>query len=114
VRPAKLAARVEVSALIRRIEGEGGHGVVLARGDGESGAILMLLAERGVPAMLLERVLVPSGDYRWQRTGPRDVGNSDALAAYIQRRQNFDRDLWVVELDIAGVDRFADEMISAG
>ncbi len=114
MRSAKLAARVEVSALIRRIEGEGGHGMVLARGDGESGAILMLLAERGVPTMLLERVLVPSGDYRWQRTGPRDLGNHEALTTYIQRRRSFDSDLWVVELDIAGVERFADEMISTG
>ena len=114
MRAPKLAARVEVSALIRRIEGEGGHAAVLARGDGESGAILMLLAERGVPAMLIERVLVPSGDYRWQRTGPRDLGNPEALATYIQRRRSFDSDLWVVELDIAGVERFADEMISAG
>lgn len=114
MRAPKLAARVEVSALIRRIEGEGGHGVVLARGDAESGAILMLLAERGVPAMLLERLLGPSGDYRWQRTGPLDLGNPEALTTYIQRRQSFDSDLWVVELDIAGVERFADEMISAG
>ncbi len=88
--------------------------MVLARGDAESGAILLLLAERGAPLLLLERMLVPSGDYRWQRTGPRDFGNPEALATYIQRRQSFDSDLWVVELDIAGVERFADEMISAG
>lgn len=110
----RLATRVEVSALIRRIEGQGGHGMVLVKGDAESGAILLLLAERGTPATLLERVLVPSGDYRWQRTGPRDLGNQEAFTSYIQRRQSFDDDLWVVELDIAGVERFADEMISAG
>ncbi len=110
----RLAARVEVSALIRRVEGEGGHGMVLARGDAEAGAILLLLAERGTPLLLLERVLVPSGDYRWQRTGPRDLGNPEALTTYIKRRNSFDSDLWVVELDIAGAERFADEMISAG
>lgn len=110
----RLATRVEVSALIRRIEGQGGHGMVLAHGDAEAGAILLLLAERGRPVLLLERVLVPSGDYRWQRTGPPEAGNPDALDAYIQRRRGFDSDLWVVELDIAGAERFADEMISAG
>jgi hypothetical protein len=110
----RLAARVEVSALIRRIEGQGGHGTVLARGDAEGGAILLMLMERGVPKTLVERVLGPTGDYRWQRTGPQDSVIPDHFDNYIQRRRGFDSDLWVVELDIAGVERFADEMISTG
>ena len=111
---ARLAARVEVSALIRRVEGEGGHAAVLRRGDAEAGAILLLMAERGVPKMLMERIVDPKGDYRWSPTGPHDLTNSEQLSGYIERRRRSDSDLWVVELDIAGVERFAAGMISAG
>jgi hypothetical protein len=110
----RLAARIEVSALIRRIEGQGGHGIVIARGDPDGGSILLLLAERGVPKTLLERVLGPDGAYRWQRTGPQDSVIPCHFDNYIQRRRGFDSDLWVVELDTAGVERFADEMIAVG
>jgi len=111
---ARLAARVEVSALIRRIEGEGGHAAVLKRGDAEAGAILLLLAERGVPKMLMERIVDPKGDYRWSPTGPHDLTENAELSGYIERRRKFDSDLWVVELDIADVERFAAAMISTG
>ncbi|WP_019834193.1 DUF1491 family protein [Sphingomonas sp. PR090111-T3T-6A] len=111
---ARLAARVEVSALIRRVEGEGGHAAVLRRGDPEAGAILLLLAERGAPKMLLERLLDPKGDYRWSPTGPHDLTKKEELSGYIERRRRFDSDLWIVELDVAGVERFAAGMISTG
>jgi hypothetical protein len=110
----RLAARIEVSALIRRVEGQGGHGMVLAKGDPEAGAILLILADRGTPSMVLERALDVTGAYRWQRTGPQDIEGLQALNTYIQRRRGFDSDLWVVELDIAGVERFGAEMIAMG
>jgi hypothetical protein len=110
----RLASRIEVSALLRRIEGQGGTGVVVAKGDGEAGAILLLLAERGVPKTLLERVLDVSGSYRWQAAGPHNIEGYEEVNAYTQRRRRIDDDLWIVELDIAGVQRFAAELISAG
>ena len=110
----RLASRIEVSALIRRIEGQGGTGVVVARGDGEAGAILLLLTERGVPKTLLERVLDVSGSYRWQVAGPQNIEGCEEVNTYIQRRRRIDDDLWIVELDIAGVQRFAAEMTSTG
>jgi hypothetical protein len=108
----RLASRIEVSALLRRIEGQGGTGVVVARGDGEAGAILLVLTERGVPKTLLERVLDVSGSYRWQATGPQNIEGYEEVNTYIQRRRRIDDDLWIVELDIAGVQRFAAEMTS--
>lgn len=110
----RLASRIEVSALIRRIEGQGGTGMVLARGDGEAGAILLQLCERGIPKTLLERVLDVSGTYRWQRAGPPNLEGYEEFNAYMQRRRGYDDDLWIVELDVAGVERFAAEMIAAG
>jgi hypothetical protein len=110
----RLATHVEVSALIRRIEGQGGSGVVLAKGHREAGAILLLLCDRGAPKTLLERVLDVSGSYRWQSTGPQNIEGYEEVNPYIQRRRRMDDDLWVIELDIAGVERFAAEMTATG
>jgi hypothetical protein len=110
----RLTSRIEVSALIRRVEGQGGHGMVLAKGDGDAGTILLLLTERGVPYALLERALTDDGDYRWQRAGPQNIVDYQEVNPYIERRRGFDADLWVVELDVAGVERFTAEMIATG
>jgi hypothetical protein len=95
---ARLAAGMLVSALIRRAEELGGNGAVLAKGDATAGALLIQLAERGVPGPLLERRLDPEGAYRWSPTGPDD---QDQRGDYIARRRRGDPDLWVIELDVA-------------
>ena len=110
----RLASRIAVSALIRRVGGLGGYAMVLAKGDGEAGSILLMLAERGIPYGLLERALTPSGDYGWRPAGPQNVEGSEHFNPYIERRRASDPDLWVVELDVAGVERFAAEMIATG
>ena len=110
----RLAAHVEVSGLIRRIEGLGGTGVVLSRGDREAGAILLLLSDRGAPKTLLERVLDVSGSYRWQKVGPQDIDGYQEFNGYMERRRQRDDDLWLVELDVAGVERFGAEMTATG
>jgi hypothetical protein len=94
----RLAAGLLVSALIRRVDAAGGSGMVLARGDATAGALLIQLAERGVPGALLERTLDAKGGYAWTATGPDDA---EARADYIARRRRSDPDLWVVELDVA-------------
>ncbi|MDH7640205.1 DUF1491 family protein [Sphingomonas oryzagri] len=110
----RLASRIEVSGLIRRIEGQGGTGMVLAKGEGESGAILLVLSDRGAHKGFLERVLDVTGTYRWQPVGPQDIEDYQQVNAYIERRRRFDADSWVVELDVAGVERFAAEMTATG
>jgi hypothetical protein len=94
---ARLAAGILVSAMIRRAEQLGGNGAVLAKGDATAGALLIQLADRGVPGPLLERRLDPRGDYRWSPTGPEDV---EQRGDYIARRRRGDPDLWVLELDV--------------
>ncbi len=110
----RLTSRIEVSALIRTVEGRGGHGMVLAKGDGDAGAILLLITERGVPHALLERALTISGDYGWRRAGPQNIADYQEINPYIEDRRRVDADLWVVELDVAGVERFTAEMIAMG
>jgi hypothetical protein len=103
---ARLTSKVLVSSLLRRAEAEGGFGAVLAKGDPTSGAIVLLLAERGTRTMLLERLLQPDGHYAWQETGT-TVADEPEFAAWLARRRRVDPDLWLVELDVAAARAFA-------
>jgi hypothetical protein len=110
---ARLASSVLVSALLRRAQQEGGFGAVLAKGDATAGAIMVILAERGVRTALLERLLQPDGLYAWQETG-QGAADDDALRTLLDRRRKYDPDLWLLELDVASAERFAAEMNAAG
>lgn len=109
----RLAAKVQVSALIRIVEGRGGTGMVVRRGDAEAGSILLWLAERGRFAGLLERRLNVGGDYGWASTGPDKSQSLEDVEAYLARRANADPDLWVVELD-ADSERLVAELTAPG
>ncbi len=107
---ARLTASVLVGALIRKVEGEGGFAAVLATGDPSNGAVIVVVAERGVQALVLERIMLPSGDYAWQETGDREEDS----AALVARRRRFDPDLWAVELDVSCAESFAAEINALG
>lgn len=107
---ARLKSALLVAALQRRAEAEGGFAAVLARGDAAAGAILVILAERGRTACLLERVLHPGGRYVWQDVALRQRGDEEDVKRFLARRRDFDPDLWIVELDVASAERFAAEM----
>ena len=51
----RLPAGIEVSALIRRVQAEGGFASVLHKGDADRGTISLLVAERGETRAVLER-----------------------------------------------------------
>lgn len=102
----RLAAAMLVAALVRRTEAEGGHAMVLARGDATAGALMIQIADRGVPGALIERRLGPDG-YRWGETGPADPADRDA---WIARRRRDDPDLWVIELDSPEAERIVREV----
>jgi hypothetical protein len=109
----RLASSVLVMAMIRAAEAEGGVGAVLARGDPLAGAITVILAERGVKRHFLERMLEADGAYAWRDSGGEERDEA-AFTALVERRRRADPDLWVVELDIASAERFADEMTAFG
>lgn len=111
---ARLAAGMIVSALIRRIEASGGTGMILSKGDAISGAMLVVLTDRGRTSAILERALDAHGRYHWTPTGPDDPDAPGTLADYIGRRRRFDPDLWVVELDGPDARRIVDEVAGDG
>lgn len=100
-----------VSALLKRVNDAGGMGMVRARGDPDTGAILLILDEGGAAPRLVERALDPSGKAALVATGPSDAADATARESYWRRRRAQDPDLWVIELDIASAQRFAAETI---
>jgi hypothetical protein len=103
----RLGSSVLVSGLIRKAQAEGGFAAVLARGDADSGSVLVILAERGGDPRLFERVLQPNGTYSWA-----SVCDGERVPEFVARRRRFDPDSWAIELDVPCVERFAAEMNS--
>ena len=81
---------------------------MLAKGDPTAGSILVILLERGANPRLFERQ--PDGDYAWREGGSQSLENPAQVPEFIARRRRFDPDLWMIELDIPSVERFAAEM----
>lgn len=96
-----------VSGLLRAAEAVGGNGVVVKRGDSDAGALLVVLTTRGEQASMWERSSSIEGDFTWNQTKKRgESSTSDSVAQLIDEKKRFDRDIWVVELDIPNVQQF--------
>lgn len=101
-----MPAHLEVSGLLRAVEAAGGFATVLAKGERDAGTILVVCCENGQANRLFERMPQADGDRRWMLTKTDDSENPDAFSQYLARRRNLDRDIWIVELDIAKAERF--------
>ena len=110
----RLPSGVLVSAMLRRVNDAGGLGTLLARGDAQAGAILVIALEKGVNAGIYERGIGPGGGAELLPVGPQSPDNEAEITGYWQRRRARDPDLWVIELDIAQAKRFAAETILQG
>ena len=110
----RLPARLEASSLVRRAEAEGGSGMILARGDPDRGALVLLIAHRGTHVACLERGIGDGGAYSWQTVGPKAGAGDDELRDWSQKRRRFDPDLWLIELDVPLPERFIAETSSIG
>ncbi|HEX8620433.1 MAG TPA: DUF1491 family protein [Allosphingosinicella sp.] len=106
----RITASVVAGGLIRKAEGEGGFGAVLAKGDATSGSILVILLEKGANPRLFERLLQPEGRYAWQESGSQRIENPREVPDFIARLRRFDPDSWLIELDVPSAERFAAEM----
>lgn len=111
---ARVTSAVLVSALVRRVNQEGGSAAVLAKGDPSAGAILLLTLEKGVNPRFFERGIGATGEPALLASGPAALGGESEATDYWLRRRSRDSDLWVVELDIAGAERFAAETMGFG
>ncbi|MGH6612944.1 DUF1491 family protein [Sphingomonas sp.] len=107
----RLPSGVLVSALLRRVNDAGGMGMMLARGDDQAGAILIIALENGQNPRALERGIGPDGAVSLIESTHQAVDNPSEITAYWQRRRSRDPDLWVIELDSPFAERFAAETI---
>ena len=101
----RLPAHLEVSALIRRTQAEGGFGTVLQKGEKEAGTILLVLCENDTKARIYERMPTPEGTREWSLSRVQDPESKQEFNQYLSRRGEQDRDLWIIELDIAQGER---------
>lgn len=108
----RLPTHLAIGALLRRVNDAGGFAAVRATGDQQTGAVLVLIVE-GRALRALERMrglddrdtLVPAGP---------TSGDEPLVEEYWRKRRARDPDLWVVELDVPGAERFVAETILAG
>jgi hypothetical protein len=109
-----LPAHIEAAGFIRRAQAEGGFAAILRKGDPDSGALALIVRERGELYGILERDLGPDFTYGWsfKRLDPRL--ERDSVADLIARKKRSDPDLWLIELDIAEPERFIAETTHLG
>lgn len=100
----RLKTAITVSALLKRAEGAGAFAAVLRKGDEVSGAYMVCVRMGGQMTLYTsERNM--DGDLAWHPKGPVDEPEAMAL---INRRVDFDPDLWVIEIDDAQGRHFLD------
>jgi hypothetical protein len=94
----RLKAGLWVKMALRMADRAGTPGVVLRRGDEDSGGVLVVL--RGREGLtVLSQVRTADGALAWMRgTGVAAVGQ-EAADAYVARQERFDPDVWVLEFD---------------
>jgi hypothetical protein len=102
---ARLPTHLEAAALIRRTQAEGGFATVIQKGESEAGTLLLVLCENGTNSRIYERMPEPDGSRIWHRSRVEVVENKGEFSAYLTRRGQQDRDLWIIELDIAHPER---------
>lgn len=110
---ARLDTQTLVSALIRRVQNAGGFATVIHKGDASGGIILVQLLDRGQFGTLLERMTDLDGRQTMVPCGPQNSSQDTEISEYISKRRRSDPDLWLVELDVAGGERFAAETLCA-
>ena len=99
---------------MRQVESQGGFATVAKRGDPDSGALVLLIAERGVARALIERRMGPEFGYRWTIAARPDAAAPEKFRESMDKIIRFDADCWLIELDIADAERFIAETIALG
>jgi hypothetical protein len=95
----RLKTGLWIRALIRRCDLAAVAVAVAARGDTDSGAVLLKFRDRQAGCSVLAQARGRQGELVWMRaTGPEPVAEAEA-DSYIARQRRRDPDIWVVEIE---------------
>jgi hypothetical protein len=105
---ARLKTGLWLKALIRRCDLAAIGIAVIARGDPDSGAVLLKFNGRDAGCRVLAQARRPDGALAWiSATGTAAVAEAEA-DAYIARQRRYDPDLWAVEIETDRVEAVID------
>lgn len=104
----RLPAHLEVAALMREVQSQGGFAAVIHKGERDAGTILVVLTENGEDSRAYERMPQLDGTRGWTLSIRQDADNKPEFSDFLLRRASQDPDLWIIELDIAYGERFLD------
>ncbi len=94
----RVKARLWVQMALRLGDLGGRPGMVLRKGDADSGGILVVLHGRE-GLCVLSQVRAADGTAAWMRGTGADPVDQAATDAYVARQVRYDPDLWVVEFE---------------
>jgi hypothetical protein len=106
----RLAAHLEVSALLRLAQAEGGFAAVLRKGERDAGTILVVALTNGGNARLFERMPTVQGTRPWVESRVQDPADPAGFEEYLARRAAQDPDSWLIELDVPNPERLVGSM----
>lgn len=104
----RLPTHLEVAGLIRLVESRGGSAMVLAKGERDAGTVLIVTMHRGRDAKLFERMPQLDGSRSFVATKSQDTEKPLEFSEYLDRRKRQDPDVWIIEVDIDGGERFVE------
>lgn len=102
----RLPAHLEIAAIVRLAEAQGGSAMVLAKGERDAGTILLVTIHRGASGQLYERMPQLDGSRLFVPTKSQDNEKPHDFSDYLDRRRTQDRDIWIIEVDIDDPERF--------
>ena len=95
----RLKSHVTVGALLRRAQSAGLFAVVAHKGDADGGVVWVKVRDAACAALWSERYGTAEGGWTARTEGFVPEADADAVIA---RERDFDRDLWVIEVEGAG------------
>src|SRR5215831_6180522 len=107
----RLKSGVWIKALVRRCDLAAIPVAVLARGDGDAGAILLKFNGGAGGCSVLTQARGPDGELLWMRATGSDPINEANADAYIARQRQRDPDLWVIEIENGSAQKVIDGQI---
>lgn len=103
----RLATHMVVTALIRQFSAMGDFAAVLHKGDPVAGSLLLVTRCKGQNPALFEQLPATNNTRNWHPIFDQDTDIEQKISDYLERRIAQDRDMWVLELDVAFDERLA-------